>query len=368
MYKGQNGNGTADPGEGVDGVTVELYRSDQTPGSAVPIFTQTTAGGGRYFFDALAAGEYIVHVPKAMFEPAGPLAGLQSVVGASSSSIDDNTSGNDNGIDSGAPQLEGISSAVVVLAVNDEPKENGGETGTDKDMDAYDDDNFDLTIDFGFTTANPNAVGLGNLVWRDLNGSGGYDAGEGVDGVTVQLFPGAADPLASSPLAQTVTSGGGVYYFANLSEGSYKVFIPASQFAAGKPLAGWTSMPGDGADNQSDDNAFGGGDNGIDGADPASFGVASVAIDLLPGDEPLNSFAETGAFAWYDDFNDDNADLRVDFGFYRSVAVGNVVFKDANFNGIFDAGEGVTEPVPVALPLPIALLFYTHCTSVQKRW
>jgi hypothetical protein len=39
--------------------------------------------------------------------------------------------------------------------------------------------------------------------------------------------------------------------------------------------------------------------------------------------------------------NDDNNDLTIDFGFFRSVGVGNLVFIDANYNGRADSGEGV---------------------------
>jgi len=345
VYVDSNGNGKADLGEGLDGVTVELYRADQTPGLVLPIFTQVTADGGRYFFNILPPGEYRVHVPNIMFEPSRPLHGLFSITGTSSnsSSIDDDLPGNDNGLDGDYPMIDGVSSEIVSLQNDTEPEGNSGEEGVGRDMDAYDDDNFDLTIDFGF--ARRLTVGIGNLVWRDLNGSGSYDEGEGLDGVAVQLFQEGADPLNSDPIAQTVTSGGGVYFFANLQQGSFKVFIPPSQFAAGKPLWGLSSIPGDGADNQIDDNIPGGGDNGIDGPDPESFGVVSTAIELLLGKEPVNSLAETGAFAWKDDFTDANADLTVDFGFYRAVGVGNVVFEDANQNGSFDTGEGVADPV-----------------------
>ncbi|MFN7564503.1 MAG: SdrD B-like domain-containing protein [Prosthecobacter sp.] len=350
VFSDLNGNGVMDSNEGVDGVTVELYRSTQTPGQAVPLFSDITSGGGRYFFGNLSAGDYIVHISSANFAPGGPLAGLQSVSGVSATSngIDDNTASNDNGIDEAAPHLNGVSSAVVALTVDGEPKENGGETGTDKDMDSFDDDNYDLTIDFGFSPANPNGVGIGNLVWRDLDGDEVYDSGEGVDGVKVRLFLSTADPRTGAPLAEATTANGGVYYFSNLVAGEYIVFIPASEFQAGKPLAGWTSLAGGGADDGVDDNVYGS-DNGIDDLNPDVNGIMTQVITLDPDSEPVNSFSETGAFAYYDDFNDNNADLTIDFGFYRSVSVGNVIFKDANYNGIFDAGEGVNEPVTLEL-------------------
>ena len=340
VYVDSNQNGKADTGEGVDGVTVELYRSDQTPGFGVPLFSRITSGGGQYFFDSLPAGSYVVHIPYSQFEPGHPLSGLTSAAGVSSitSVLDDDVPGNENGIDDAAPFLNGISSAAFTLTVDAEPTNATGETGEFNDIDSFDDNNFDLTIDFAFAPNNPNAVGVGNLVYVDLNGNGVYDAGEGIDGVKVQLFDAAADVHAASPIATVISNNGGTYLFSNLAEGDYQIFIPASEFAAGKPLSGWRSLPGDGGDNGVDDNAD---ENGIDVANPASTGVMSAQFHLSPGDEPTDSLGEFGFDAFMDDANDANTDLTIDFGFFRSVAVGNLVFIDANYNGRADSGEGV---------------------------
>ena len=61
---------------------------------------------------------------------------------------------------------------------------------------------------------------IGNLVWRDTDGDGVQDGGEpGIDGVTVRLLDGAGNATGKS----TVTAGGGIYGFANLSPGNYIV-------------------------------------------------------------------------------------------------------------------------------------------------
>lgn len=341
VYIDTNENGAADVGEGVDGVTVELYRADQTPGSAVPLFTTVTSGGGGYFFNALPAGSYQLHIPYSQFEPGHPLYGLQSSVGAegASSDVDDDLSGNENGIDNATPFLNGISSAVFTLAVDAEPTDANDETGFAASMDAFDDDNFNLTIDFGFAPFNPNAVGVGNLVFVDLNGNGTFDVGEGLAGVKVQLFPAAADPLTATPISTVITATGGSYLFSNLAEGDYQIFIPPSEFAVGKPLAGWHSLPGNGGDNGVDDNLD---ENGVDAVDPQSAGIGSGAFHLSPDSEPTDSLGEFGSNAYSDNAQDDNTDLTIDFGFFRSVAVGNLVFIDANYNGVADAGEGVS--------------------------
>ncbi|MFZ2276727.1 MAG: SdrD B-like domain-containing protein [Prosthecobacter sp.] len=335
-----NQNSQADVGEGVDGVTVELYRSSQTPGFGVPLFSTITSGGGQYFFDSLPAGDYVVHIPYTQFEPGRPLNGLSSLAGASSASLDldDDVPDSENGLDDASPFLNGISSAVFTLAVNAEPTDASGETGAFKTIDSFDDDNFNLTIDFGFALNNPNGVGVGNLVFVDLNGNGVYDSGEGIDGVKVQLFSATADVHAANPISTVISNNGGSYIFSNLVEGAYKIFIPATEFAAGKPLSGWRSLPGDGADNGVDDNVD---ENGVDVEDPSATGVESAQFYLSPGNEPTDSLGEFGSNAFMDDANDANTDLTVDFGFFRSVAVGNLVFLDANFNGRADAGEGV---------------------------
>ncbi len=340
VFVDANQNGKADVGEGVDGVTVELYRSSQTPGFGVPLFSTITSNGGQYFFNSLPAGDYVVHIPYSQFEPGHPLNGLTSLSGVSSASvaIDDEVPGSENGIDDASPFLNGISSAVFTLAVDAEPKDDTGESGAFNTIDSFDDNNFNLTIDFGFELNNPNGVGVGNLVFVDLNGNSVYDAGEGIDGVKVQLFDAAADVQAANPISTVVSNNGGTYIFSNLVEGDYKIFIPASEFAAGKPLSGWRSLPGDGSDNGVDDNLD---ENGIDVPDPSATGVVSYPFHLSPNDEPTDSLGEFGSNAYMDSVNDGNTDLTIDFGFFRSVAVGNLVFLDANYNDRADAGEGV---------------------------
>lgn len=340
VYIDSNGNGLADPDEGIDGVTVALYRSDQTPGVSIPLFTQVTAGGGRYFFRALPSGSYKLHIPASEFGFGRPLFGLQSSPGAGSvtSVVDDDVAGNENGIDDSEPSINGISTEAFTLVMDGQPLDSEGETGASNDLDAFDDNNFDLTIDFGFSPGNPDAVGVGNLVFTDLNGNGAFDEGEGVADVHLQLFAAAADPYTATPLATTTTAADGTYLFANLAAGDYKIFIPASEFGAGKPLQGWLSLAGNGGDFGYDDDID---ENGVDAANPAASGIVSLAFNLSPNEEPINSLGEFGYHSYTDDLDDDNTDLTIDFGFFRSVAVGNLVFIDANHNGHADAGEGV---------------------------
>ena len=71
-----NNNGVKDSTEsGIDGVTVQLYRSTQTPGVDTPYASTTTAGGGLYGFSSLPATTWVVYIPAANFTGVGALVG-----------------------------------------------------------------------------------------------------------------------------------------------------------------------------------------------------------------------------------------------------------------------------------------------------
>ncbi len=195
---------------------------------------------------------------------------------------------------------------------------------------------------------------VGNLVYIDTNGDGDFDAGidTPVGGIKTQLFPVGVDPIANptSFVDESVTSLDtgevGCYELrapegsATLGQTDYFVFIPPSEFV-GTLLANTLSVPGNGGDDQSDDNI---GENGIDSAAPAVTGIRSSTINLVPGGEPTN---EPGATC--STFTDDNnLDSTVDFGFTTATGgIGNLVFNDVNNDGIFQPGtesgiDGVT--------------------------
>lgn len=331
-----NLNGHYDSGEGVAGVTVDLYRSTDVIGVAAPLETTTTDVNGHYFFDYLHAGSYFVHIPSSQFNPGGALFGKVSMTGVGTGGNDDNV--DENGIDDIAPIINGIRSTTFTLANDASPTSATGESGYLSGEDSRDDNNYDLTIDLGFRTPDPNAVGVGNAVFMDSNGNHFFDTGEGIDGVTVRLYTAGANVANANPVATTVTAGGGNYFFSNLTPGSYFVYLPGSNFAANAPLYRMLSLPGQGGDNGIDDDQD---ENGDDPAVPATSGVRSTTIVLSANDEPTNTNGEFGSNAFMDDVDDNNNDLTVDFGFYRPVGVGNLVYIDANRNGLYNAGEGI---------------------------
>ncbi len=181
-----------------------------------------------------------------------------------------------------------------------------------------------------YTTTVTN-LGIGNLVWLDANDDGHFDASEGVSGVSVQLYN-----SSNSLLATTTTDGAGLYHFSGLSEGTYYVKIPASEFATGKPLNGKFSLLGAGADNGRDDDWD---ENGTDDSNPAANGIRSANLSLVAGTEPTGEAGADGA--WDDGTSgrpaDADCDLTVDFGFGSCLPVNLLA------NGSFETpASGVT--------------------------
>ncbi|MEO8276729.1 MAG: GEVED domain-containing protein [Thermoanaerobaculia bacterium] len=130
---------------GVDDVRLDLYRDansdgqptlDEYSGSTV---TATDSGfAGRYRFDDLAAGNYIVVVSPSAFAGGGALAGRGSATGNDPApDPDDDVNGDDNGAAAGAL----VASRPVTLSDNGEPTNEDGDNDTN------------LTVDFGFIPA-----------------------------------------------------------------------------------------------------------------------------------------------------------------------------------------------------------------------
>ena len=199
-------------------------------------------------------------------------------------------------------------------------------------------------VDFGVVIQLPR---VGNLVFIDVNGDGNYDAGidTPVSGINVQLFLAGTDPIANpnafvdESITRSDTGNVGCFELRaslaafTLGETDYFVYIPPSQFV-GTALEGTLSVPGNGGDDQADDNI---GENGIDSSSPATTGISSNTITLIPGGEPIN---EAGVVCSTFE-EDNNLDSTVDFGFTPAAATfgfGNLVFMDVNGDGNFDPG------------------------------
>lgn len=170
-----------------------------------------------------------------------------------------------------------------------------------------------------------NGAGVGNLVYLDGNGNGFYDAGEGIDGVTVQLYLSTDTPEVDSPQAVTATADGGQFLFNGLAAGNYFLHVPSAMFGASAVMEGLQSMTG--VSIGLDDDA---GEDGEDALSPATTGVRTSAFSLADGTEPTDGDFETGGFNTTDNAEDSNVDLTVDFGFVPVVLASFSAWQTAN--------------------------------------
>jgi|GEM_PF-2858669 len=197
-----NRNGIQDPNEpGIEGVTVRLLDCDT---SAV-LATNTTDGFGLYLFADLTPGDYKVQfvLPEGDWVFSLQNADAQGIGGE---------------LNSDADPVTGITECVTL-----------GE-GEDKRF-----------VDAGMYQPAP--ATLGDFVWDDLNRNGIQDAGEpGIEGVTVRLL----DCDTNAVLATNTTDADGLYLFADLTPGDYKVqfvlpegdWVFSLQNADGQGIAG----------------------------------------------------------------------------------------------------------------------------------
>ncbi|MGL5908561.1 MAG: SdrD B-like domain-containing protein, partial [Phycicoccus sp.] len=166
-----DGDGTADAGEGISGVTVTL--TADVDGDGTPeTFTRTTDANGHYRFDGLPFTE--------------PDGGTITYTVA-------------------------VNTGALPLAVTNTTDPDGGTPNTSTlTLSPANPDN--LAQDFGYR--GPGS--LGDRVFLDLDGDGRYDAGEGISGATVVL---TADVNGDGirDLTVTATTGAdGEYLFGNL--------------------------------------------------------------------------------------------------------------------------------------------------------
>jgi hypothetical protein len=295
---------------GINGVTVELYRSGQTPGVSTPYATTTTSGGGFYSFTNLPAESYTVHLPASNFTAGNALAG-SPLSSTTTVTADDGVDNDDNGSQSASASA--VSSPVIVLSA--------GET--------------DNTKDFGFV-----GVGrVGDFVFYDANADGQQDFSEtGIANVTVRIFLDAdANGVADSPtpVATTVTADGsgsnpaGFYRFDNLTPGTYFVQVDTATLPAG---LSYTS-------------------------DPDRDGVPVGSPPVLPAGDNADSLVLVGSGSNYS---------GADFGYQPPGAIGDFVWLDLNQDGVQDSGEpGIAG---VSLEIADGTTTHTVTTDFDGYW
>ncbi len=179
VWDDQDGDGNQDAGEpGIQNVTLVLY--DDANGNGVidggdtQIASTTTDADGRYLFDDLPPGDYIVDVT------------------------------DDNNV------------ATGLLTTPPEPRAVTLAVGQDF-----------LDADFGYNEPDGE---IGDFVWNDLDGDGIQDGGEpGIENVTLELYRdtngnGSVDS-GETLLATTSTDDAGAYLFEGLEPGDYVVVV-----------------------------------------------------------------------------------------------------------------------------------------------
>ncbi|HEY75553.1 MAG TPA: DUF11 domain-containing protein [Thermoflexia bacterium] len=299
----ENHNGIQDDTTGFGGVTVTLTYPDGR------VFTTTTTANGYYTFTVPVSQVYTITVVAANFGPGGPLEGYAHTVP---------DQGTDDALDSdGRPVGGDLIVTTPVITDND------------------------YTFDFGLVQL----VSLGNQVWYDTDDSGTLDAGEvGVPGVAIELYQdtngdGLFTPGVDQLISTTTTAAGGYYTFTRLYPSllptqTYLVVVTQTNFAPGGVLGGYINSTavytGDSDLNERDHGI-------VYGVLGAGGYVASDAVTVTPGDEPIN-----------DGDTDANSNLTIDFGFYR-LSLGDQVWYDANNDGYLDAGEVGAPGVEVRL-------------------
>jgi hypothetical protein len=287
-------DGRIDAGEvGIDGVSVSLFADANTDGTpdtpGTPAGTMTTAGGGYYRFDSLAAGNYVVRVNPANFDNAGDLLyGYQNTTGNVTIDSDSTTSSNgENGINpvtANSIQTNGIlSNSVTIGAGVSEPV---GESDLSGSGQGSPDGFADMTVDFGFYR-----LCVGNLVWNDMGAGGNRDngifnAGEiPKNGARVRIYDsgGTEIPVGADGILGTADDGAngvltgapGTYQLCGLPAGSYRATV-----AAGPQNS---STPTDATPNNNEDSDDNGGPTGVAIGGIPSGTIVSNPIALTPG-------------------------------------------------------------------------------------
>lgn len=355
VFEDRANTGRWDAGDvGIDGVTVRLFLADPQTGLPLgaALETQVTKNGGYYLFTGLGAGNYLVEIDGKTLPAGGnwrSSSGVNgSLVGPFESPIGpinpntNKTDDDDNGTvfqNDAAVYL--IRSGVVVLSPG---TASLGEPTTPGWVDLATDADGYLALDFGFWRP----LALGNFLWDDANNNGMFDTGEtGLPGVTVYLFQDNGDGVfnvSTDSLIATTTSGTspadlGYYQFGNLAMGSYFIVVVApsgyisstgkvgSATGPSQPVVG---LPGELRDHGTQSGSL----------------IRSNLITLAAGKAPTGEAPTPGQT---DTPPDADANLTIDFGLFRPLQIGNLVWNDLNNNGVRDTGEGPLANLAVQL-------------------
>ncbi|MEM9848715.1 MAG: SdrD B-like domain-containing protein [Bacteroidota bacterium] len=271
--------------------------------------TATAAVGdvkvGDYFFGSLAEGNYQVEIPTSNFASSSDRLFEKTVSSVPTDTNDNGEDNDDNGIQ--AKGKEKVVSPLLTITNNGEPENESGQGGN---QDSTDDNNGDMTIDFGFI----NPVGIGGTVFDDRGVGGGKfndgaqnGAEAGISDVKVVLLDDVDNRIDSM-----MTDAVGNYLFKDLAPGDYKVLIVSSNFDMMNPLSTtpFSSVPTTTVDDDFDND-----DNGIQVfmASDVCSPVIRLSLDGEPsGSQEVLSPQQDGP---EDSVQDRNTNTTIDFGF-----------------------------------------------------
>lgn len=290
-----------------------MFKAGDSPFLHTPQAVVTTsaeaATKGRYLFAGLKPGYYFVHLPASQFQLGAPLHG-RTLLAASATPGDDNLG--QDGQSGGEAALAGVSTSVFALLPGLAPTgstQEGGLFGTeDNNGSTLIDANVDLTRDFGFAAG----VGVGNLVFHDVNDDGVFDpqTETPLSGVRVELWTSSIPPTMTG---YQITNQDGLYGF-HVPPGTYHLRIPAEEFQTGGDLHTAVSSTDPAISSAAADDD--GGEDGQDDSAPEVNGIRTRDLVLQLGTQPVAATGETGVGSDADDLADASSDLTVDFGFH----------------------------------------------------
>lgn len=242
-----NGDGDFDSGSdsGISGVTVTLLDSGGNP-----VATTITDNNGNYQFSGLPAGEFTISVTDG-----------NNVLQGLTQTSEPGT------LDGGTACASCSSSNTLTIGLNS--------------------DNNQQDFGFSYITSGGGTGVIGDTIFLDTDNDG-YDANEGIEGITVRLYN-----ASNQVIDEVVTDESGNYRFMNLPAGDYTVEVDT------------TSLPDGGADWT----------NSID-PDTASPGDAKSTVTLIAGEINLNQdfgfvYSAAGANISGSLWQDDDGDVYV---------------------------------------------------------
>ena len=311
-------NGKFDDGEiTVSDAEVQLFPEGADPDFDDYYAVTTTDRNGCYHFNDLPEGKYFVHIPAYQAVVTGDVtAALSAYVSSTGEGADngkdDTVLKEENGRDDFNVNAPGISSILFDLAANTEPT-NEKACGNNRSF--IQDNSIDDTADFGLVSD----LSLGDKIWIDGNANGLQDDEEHpLPGATVELLQNG------QTIATQTTDTNGNYLFDHLTPDDYRIKVT--------PPAGYYPTPIFSAldANQGDNN---GNNHDSDCQMVAGDTVVETGIITLKlGEEPTDD----------GDFMNPSSNLSIDCGFYRPVAVGNMIWEDLkNVDGINNENQGL---------------------------